>query len=74
MNKRLRDHLTEIQRQGFAVVGVTRSKHWWIDSVTPSGRPTLIIVPFSPSDWRTARNFRAQLRRLAQLPALGGLR
>jgi hypothetical protein len=61
MRKRLRDLRREFPNSEIKVCG---SGHYRI--VLPNGR--FIVASATPSCWRTERNFKAQLRKIAQTP------
>jgi hypothetical protein len=52
--------------QGFVVVDIRHGKHPKVSAVAPDGRTMLIVVSNTPSDWRVAWKFRAQLKRSAR--------
>ena len=66
MKRAIRDRLAELERQGFIVDRIRRGKHAKIDAVAPNGRPLMIVVGVTPSDYRAPRNFAALLRRFAR--------
>ena len=68
MRRVLRDRLRALSDAGFAVDNILIGKHVKVRAIDPHGRPLLIVVSGSPSDWRLQRTFAAQLKRFAREP------
>ena len=69
MKRPLRARLDELVKQGFIITNIRHGKHTKLAVTGPNGRPLLLVVSRSPSDWRVQRKFNAQLRRFARQEA-----
>lgn len=61
----LTDALARLAAAGF-VARVEHGRHLKVRWTDHAGRRWLLIVPRTPSDWRTGRNTRATVRRLIE--------
>lgn len=52
-----------IEGEGFTVDDVRFGKHLVVKASHPSGLRSVFITSFTPSDFRTLRNFRCEIRR-----------
>lgn len=59
----IHDTITLLKDAGATDIEVTNNKHAKV-RFTVNGRRKLIVVPRSPSDWRTTQNRRTQIRRM----------
>lgn len=55
--------LDVIEGEGFTVDEVRYGKHLVVKASHPSGLRRVFITSFTPSDFRTLRNFRSEIRR-----------
>jgi len=59
----LDDALTMVRAAGFEP-SVERNRHWKVSWTDQRGRVRLLVIAYSPSDWRARVKSRAVLRRL----------
>jgi hypothetical protein len=73
LTRTIRERLVAIERLGLTVIDIARSRHWKVRIAAPDGPTMLIVVSVTPSNWRAAYKFRAQLQRFVR-PVAGEAR
>jgi hypothetical protein len=62
-SKRYDIYVSELEKHGCKVLGFRQGKHRIAKCVSPNGTNFSIPLAFSPSDWRSFKNFQKQVKR-----------
>jgi hypothetical protein len=61
--RRIRTAIDLVVAEGFCIDEIRNSKHTVVKAHHPDGTKRVFTIPGTPSDFRSLRNFRSQVRR-----------